>query len=109
MTILGCETFQQDGAPVHTAKIVKTWLSEKNIKVLHWPGGSPDLNVVENCWMILKKKDADRHPVSLADLVKVIKDVWITEITPGYCENLVKSMPKRIQAVIENKGYPTKY
>ena len=31
MTILGCDTFQQDGAPVHTAKIVKTWLSEKNI------------------------------------------------------------------------------
>ena len=109
MTILGCDTFQQDGAPVHTAKIVKTWLSEKNIKVLDWPGSSPDLNVIENCWMILNKKVADRHPASLADLVKVIKDVWMTEITPEYCENVVKSMPKRIQAVIKNKSYPTKY
>ena len=59
--------------------------------------------------MILKKNVADRHPVSLADFVKVIKDVWITEITPEYCENLAKSMPKRIQAVIKNKGYRTKY
>ena len=59
--------------------------------------------------MILKKKAADRHPASLEDLVKVIKDVWMTEITPEYCENLVKSMRKRIQAVIKTKGYLTKY
>ena len=105
-TILGCDTFQQGGAPIHTAKIVKTWLSEK-IKVLDWPGSSPDLNVIENCAMIRKKKVADKHPTSLEDLVK-IKDVWMTEITPEYCENQVKSMPKRIQAVIKNKAYPTK-
>ena len=108
MTILGCDTFQQDGAPVHTAKIVKTWLSEKNIKVLDWPGCSPDLDVTENCWMILKKV-ADTHPASLADLNKVIKDVWMTEITSEYCENLVKPMSKRTQAVVKNKGYPSKY
>ena len=54
MTMLGSDTFQQDGAPVHTAKIVKKWFSEKNIKLLDWPGSSPDLNVIENCWMIVK-------------------------------------------------------
>ena len=107
MTILGCDTFQQNGAPVLTAKIVKTWLSD-NIKVLDWPGSSPDLKVTENCWMILNKKVADGHPASLADLVKV-KDIWMTEVTPQYCENQMKPMSKRIQAVTRNKGYPTKY
>ena len=113
MTMLGSDTFQQDGAPVHTAKIVKKWLSEKNIKLLDWPGSSPDLNVIENCWMILKKKVAkkvaDRHPTSVGDLINIIKEVWMSEIKPEYCGNLVKSMPNRIQAVLKNKGYSIKY
>ena len=37
--------FQDDNAPVHTAKNVKKWMSEKNLKVLEvWPSQSPDLN-----------------------------------------------------------------
>jgi hypothetical protein len=35
-------TFQQDNAPVHTAKVVKEFLKESKIKVLEWPPQSPD-------------------------------------------------------------------
>ena len=106
---LGCEIFQQDGAPVHTARIVKNWLSEKNIDLLVWPGSSPDLNVIENCWTVLKRMVAARHSTSMYDLIKAIREVWVTEITERYCENLAKSMPKRILEVLKNKGYPIKY
>ena len=42
MKIHGCMTFQKDSAPCHKAKAVTKWLQAKNVKVLQWPGNSPD-------------------------------------------------------------------
>ncbi len=36
--------FQQDLAPVHTAKSTKSWLNDHGVGVLDWPANSPDLN-----------------------------------------------------------------
>ena len=47
MNIHGCTTFQ-DSAPCHEAKSVMNWFRTKNIRVLKWPGNSPDLNPIEN-------------------------------------------------------------
>ncbi len=35
-------TFQEDNAPIHTAKIAKKWKSYNNIKSLLWPAQSSD-------------------------------------------------------------------
>uniref|UniRef100_A0A672ZV02 Tc1-like transposase DDE domain-containing protein n=1 Tax=Sphaeramia orbicularis TaxID=375764 RepID=A0A672ZV02_9TELE len=44
-------TFQQDGAPAHTANVTQTWLREENnITLLDHPTCSPDLNPIENIW-----------------------------------------------------------
>jgi hypothetical protein len=108
---ISCTTiFQQDSAPCHTAKTVRKWFAENRIKLLeNWPSNSPDLNVIENCWNIMKKKVAAHRPTSENDLKDVIKHVWATEITSEYCKTLVHSMPSRINVVLKNKGYPTKY
>ena len=39
--------FMQDNAPCHTAKSVKTFLSEKDVTVMVWPAQSPDMNPIE--------------------------------------------------------------
>ena len=110
MVMRHCRIFQHDGAPCHTAKIVRDWLVKKNIAVLQpWPGSSPDLNPIENCWAIAKKKIAQHKPTSHANMIEAIKQVWTQEITPQYCAALIDSMPQRLQAVVDAKGRATKY
>ena len=104
-----CTTFMQDGAPCHRSKIVSKFLKKKKIKTIDWPGNKPDLNPIENLLSLLKNKVADRQPTRDQEMETAIKLVWIHEITPEYCRNLVQSMPRRLQAVLNNRGGHTKY
>ena len=110
MRILRSTVFQHDGAPSHKAGTVTRWLSENNVDILGpWPGSSPDLNPIENLWVVMKKKVAQMNPTSEAALVEAIKKVWVKDIGEPYCMKLARSMPSRIKAVIASKGQHTKY
>jgi transposase len=109
MPRLGCTVYQQDNAPCHTAKKVKSWLHNNHIPLLDWPASSPDLNPIENCWTLLKKKVSEKNPTSLSDLKAKINETWNEFITPAYCTTLVSSMPRRIKAVLKARGSHTKY
>ena len=86
------------------------WLANNRTQILgSWPGNSPDLNPIENCWVILKQKAAAYNPSSLTHLKQVIRETRVKEITPEYCEKLCFSMPKHIQAVLNNKDLHTNY
>jgi transposase len=100
--------FQQDNDPKHTSKVVKRYLEYKNVNVLHWPAQSPDLNPIENLWSILDKMAKDRRPQTDDQLFEILEDTW-KSIPITYLKNLVESMPRRCQAVLDNDGLPTKY
>ena len=69
MTVSGTTLFQQDSAPCHMARVTKRWFTDNAVDLLpDWPSNSPDLNVIENCWQVMKQKVAAHHPTSESDL-----------------------------------------
>ena len=112
MSNLGQNThiFQEDNAPIHTAKVAKKWKNDKNIKSLPWPAQSPDLNPIKNLWDELERR-VRRHvplPKNRDTLWEILQEEW-SKLDENIYNNLVDSMPHRISAVIANKGNPTKY
>jgi transposase len=103
-------TFQDDNAAAHTANVVKRWKEENLPKVLAWPAQSPDLNPIEHLWAELKSSVRARkpRPKNKRELEVVVKEEWL-KIQPSKIEKLIDSMPRRVEAVIDNKGNPTKY
>ncbi len=100
--------FQQDLAPAHSAKATSIWFKEHGIPVLNWPENSPDLNPIENLRGIVKRKMQYARPNNAEELKASIRATW-AHITPEQCHRLIDSMPRRIAAVIQAKGAPTKY
>lgn len=95
--------FQQDNAPIHTAKIVKQYFRENDFTVLNWPPQSPDLSPIENLWDHLKTKISDKKPRNLLELRKLINVDWI-KIEPDCCRELVESIPHRLCLLKAAKG-----
>ena len=85
---------------------------------MEWPPYSPDLNPIEHCWKRLKEKLQNQHPelktcgggkaAIQAKLREVLPEVW-DQIESDYLHSLCRSMCTRVNAVIQAKGWYTKY
>jgi transposase len=106
---VGDSIFQHDNAPSHKAGLTRNWLSDHGFEVLKWPSYSPDLNPIENLWSHLKRVlgTYDQHPRGILELWDRVQAKW--EIEPQVCQDLIESMPRRIAAVIKDKGGVPKY
>jgi transposase len=101
---------QEDNAPVHTAKVARNFLLSKRVPLLPWPAQSPDLNPIENVWGFIEVRLRSRRPQpsSIRELERVIAEEW-EAIPQDFYRDLVRSMPRRIEACIANNGGHTKY
>jgi transposase len=102
--------FQEDNATPHKCKVAMAFRMEHNMRVLSWPPQSPDLNPIENLWSQVKNnlQKRKKKPKNLVELERQVKREW-KAIPKEFIENLVDSMPERVQAVIVAEGGPTKY
>jgi transposase len=103
--------FLQDGAPCNTSKIVTKWFADRpTIQLIKWPGNSPDLNPIENVWSWMKQKLRDSSAKNLDEWRREILELWNLRMDDiQYLKSLVKSMPRRLQEVIDREGWTTKY
>ena len=93
-----------DGAPIHTAKVTKNCIKDIGLEMLNWPSNSPDLNPLENMWMIcedrVQKMERSKNKEQMWDAIQA---AW-KSIRMEMLDKLVASMPKWIQVVIDAKG-----
>ena len=99
--------YHQDNDPKHTSRICMNYLKNRSVKLVSPPVQSPDLNPIENCWHYLEVKLKDRTCKNEKELFDTVQKGW-NNIPMDYVRRLIESMPRRIQAVINAKGGPTK-
>lgn len=102
--------FQQDNDPKHTSNVAKSFFASQGFKLMQWPPQSPDLNPIEHLWFKIKREiySYPEPARGIHELWDRVQREWL-KIKPEYCQNLIKSMPSRIKAVIAAKGLQTKY
>uniref|UniRef100_A0A8R1J061 Tc1-like transposase DDE domain-containing protein n=2 Tax=Caenorhabditis japonica TaxID=281687 RepID=A0A8R1J061_CAEJA len=100
--------FQQDNDPKHTSGHVANWFRRRRVDLLEWPSQSPDLNPIKHMWEELERRlngvRASNANQKFAQLEAAWKSIPMTVV-----QTILDSMPRRCQAVIDAKGYPTKY
>lgn len=101
----------QDGVRCHWSHFTRAMLDRWEINCTDHPPYSPDLNPIENVWSWMRDYISHRYSeqeIPLDRLKPVIEDTCHT--VPEYMlENLARSMPQRVQQVIEREGAATDY
>ena len=102
--------FQHDNDSKHTSRVARKCFQELGLRLLSWPANSPDLNPIEHLWDHLKRKlnEYPEPPKGILELWERVQAEW-EAIPKEVVQNLICSMPDRIEAVIKSKGDVTKY
>lgn len=102
--------FQQDNARVHVSHTVQAFFSTQQVSLLPWPAYSPDMSPIEHVWDFIGRRLActASRAHSKTELWRQVEAIW-TAIPQDYIQSLYHSMPRRIAALITQRGGHTKY
>ena len=101
----------QDNCSGHAAKATIEYMTSIGIHPMNWPAVSPDLNSIETVWHWMKEYMHEHYPAthrSHRKLEDQAMKAWLS-IPDSKIRELISSMPEQVQAVIDAKGWHTKY
>ena len=99
---------QQDNDPKHTSRVAQEFLNSNVPEVMDWPSNSPDLNPIENLWVIVKRNVEKCRPKNLSELESFLGEKW-DNIPNSLLISLVDSMPRCCNELIEKNGERISY
>ena len=102
--------FQQDNDPKHTLHIAGDWFQKRKVTVLPWPPSSPDMNIIEHVWDQLDHLIRAQNPLprNKDEMWQALQEEW-ANFPKEALDKLYESMPRRVAALKEARGYHTKY
>jgi hypothetical protein len=103
--------FQHDDDRKPATKLVKKYLKRQSYNILEWPAQSPDLNSIENIWLLSKRRlnDYETARKFMNELYERITKDWYDLMKPEKCQTVTESMTKHIKQYIKNRGHWTDY
>ena len=100
----------QDNARPHVARVVTEYLVEVAIETFGWPACRPDVNPIEHLWDELLRRIRHRPamPETPQELRMALQEEF--EAIPRISiRNLINSMPRRLNAIMQARGGHTRY
>lgn len=97
-----------DNSPIHTSKLTKSFLTLHTVPLITIPARSPEPNVIENVWSMLITELSKLGPQTAKSLRKNIIKAW-NNIPQNSIDNCIRSMPRRVQLLIDHNGEAIKY
>ena len=107
---MGVAKVVEDGAPVHRSKVAQSFRDTYAMDTLPHPAQSPDMNPIEHVWYLMKigiNKQAVK-PRNEEELKRALLEEW-EKIDIKIINNLIDSMPRRVEQLVEVRGGSTKY
>ena len=102
-------TFQQDGAPAHTARQAQQFLENECPDLIgkdQWPPNSPDLNPLDYCvWGIMldRYNKLNPKPTTLSELKVALQNIW-DSLPDAPITKAIRSFRKRLQSCVRAEG-----
>lgn len=99
------QTFFYDGASAHRAQLTQDWFKENKINAVILPPKSPDINIIENCWSLVKDELFKKN-----QKLKTQEQIWQEGVkiwndkVPKITSKLYDSIPERLQCIIDSDG-----